>query len=183
MRPVDLSRTLADSHWKCAPSKVPGRAEPRPRQLFGSGRPSVIRQPPCCSRSSSAAPLSNSWLPTDVKSTPTWLSASTAGSSKNRADTSGDAPTKSPPPTTTLFGSCAFSRATQAASASAPPAATRGPSELAPKRPGDCSVPWKSLNAMILAWTGAGAGAVAQPVASSAAAASTAKARSRDAGV
>ena len=44
------------------------RAEPRPLQLFGSGTPSVILQPPFCRRSSSAEPLSNSWLPTALNS-------------------------------------------------------------------------------------------------------------------
>ena len=112
VRPVAFSITLADSHLNRAPSNVPGAREPRPLQLFGSGWPSVILQPPFCRRFSSAEPLSNSWLPTEVKSTPTWFSTSTAGSSKNSAEISGDAPTKSPPPTTTLCGFCAFRRAT-----------------------------------------------------------------------
>jgi hypothetical protein len=50
VRPVAFSITLADSHLKCAPSNVPGVAEPRPLQLFGSGWPLVILQPPFCSR-------------------------------------------------------------------------------------------------------------------------------------
>ncbi len=158
MRPVAVCTTLAASHWKCAPSNVPGAFEPRPLQLFGSGWPAVILQPPCCNRSSSAAPLSNSWLPTEVKSTPTRLSASTVGSSKNSADTSGDAPTRSPPATTTLSGLRDFSRATHAASASAPPTAGRCSAfAFSAKRPGDCRFPWKSLKAMILTVTGADA--------------------------
>jgi len=109
---VAVSITLADSHLNLAPSKVPGAREPRPRQLFASGWPLVILQPPFCSRFSSAEPLSNSWLPTDVKSTPTWFITSTAGSSKNSAEISGEAPMKSPPPTTALRGFWLFRRAT-----------------------------------------------------------------------
>ena len=39
VRPVASSITLAASHLYFAPSKVPGAPEPRPLQLFGSGRP------------------------------------------------------------------------------------------------------------------------------------------------
>jgi hypothetical protein len=56
--------------------------------------------------------MSNSWLPTALNSSPILLSVSTAGSSKNRAEISGDAPMKSPAPTTTLFTFWAFMRCT-----------------------------------------------------------------------
>ena len=108
---------------------------------------------------------------------------STAGSSENSADTSGEAPTRSPAATTTLFGLCAFSRATWAASASAPPTAGRsGACALLPKRPGDCRLPWKSLNARILTvtaadGTGGGAAVVAQPAIVAASSAAGTRAR------
>ena len=43
---------------------------------------------------------------------PIWFNVSTAGSSKNSADTSGVAPIRSPPPTTTVLGLAARMRAT-----------------------------------------------------------------------
>ena len=53
-------------------------------------------QPPFCMRSSSARPLSNSWLPTDAKSTCMRFIASIAGSLANSWLTSGAAPMPSP---------------------------------------------------------------------------------------
>ena len=144
VRPVAVSKTLAESHLNLAPSNVPGAAEPRPLQLFGSGLPLVILQPPVCRRRSSTAPLSNSWLPTALNSTPILFSVSIAGSSKNRADTSGEAPMKSPAPTTTLSGFCAFSLATCPARNSAPPTGGRGCAAaevLTPNVPGDSRLP------------------------------------------
>ena len=82
-------------------------------------------QPPRCRRSSSAEPLSNSWLPTALNSRPMRFSVSTAGSSWNSDEISGDAPIMSPAPTTTFSGFCAFSFATCAAMNSAPPTGGR----------------------------------------------------------
>src|SRR6476619_681653 len=62
-------------------------------------------------RSSSPAPSSNSWLPTLARSSPARPSASTVDSSWNAAESSGDAPIRSPVATVIVFG-----RATSSAS-------------------------------------------------------------------
>ena len=59
-------------------------------------QPSTGRQPPFWMRISSALPLSNSWLPTEAKSTFIRLVAMVMGSSKKSPLASGLAPMLSP---------------------------------------------------------------------------------------
>ncbi len=80
-------------------------------------QPSTGRQPPFWIRRSSAAPLSNSWLPTDAKSTFIRLVATVIGSSKKSPFASGLAPMLSPaktvaswPPYTARLSLTAFAR-------------------------------------------------------------------------
>ena len=137
--------TLADSHLNLAPSNGTGVPTLAPLQLLASAWPAVVLQPPFCRRSSSAVPLSNSWLPTALNSRPMRLSVSTEGSSKNSEEISGEAPIESPAPTTTVSGLAFFSASTCAAMKSAPPTGGRlaaGTAAVWPNVPGDSSVPW-----------------------------------------
>ena len=68
--PVRVSITLADRYLNLAPAK------PVP-----SWQPSVGWQPPFCIRLSSSSPSSNSWLPTEVRLSPSRFMASIVGSS------------------------------------------------------------------------------------------------------
>ena len=98
-------------------------------------------------RFSSAAPSSNSWLPTAFRSSPIWFIASIVGSSWKSADSSGDAPIRSPADTTSVLRfSAAFVRM-WVARYSAPPAGTRGELGSGAIVPGvvDSRWPWKSL--------------------------------------
>lgn len=70
-----------------------------------------LAQPPFFMRRSSVWPLSNSWLPTALKSIFIAFTASMVGSSRNSADTSGEAPIMSPAETTALFSFFALSDA------------------------------------------------------------------------
>ena len=87
--------TLAARYWNPAPAN--GSTAQGWRLVYFS-------HPPFCMRSSSAEPLSNSWLPTDANSSPAMLSALIVGSSRNSAELIGLAPIKSPAATVTLFG-------------------------------------------------------------------------------
>ena len=87
--PVRVSITLADRNLKLAPAK------PVP-----SWQPSVGWQPPFCIRLSSFSPSSNSWLPTEVRPSPSRFIASIVGSSWKSAESSGLAPIRSPAATT-----------------------------------------------------------------------------------
>ena len=126
-------------------------------------------------RSSSVAPLSNSWLPTALTSSPIAPSASTVGSSWNSADSSGVAPIRSPAATKMWFGFFARNSATAVARCSAPPAGTLivfvGSAGSLMRMPpcGAFRLPWKSLIARIFTCTGVAGGGVAQPVSSAAA--------------
>jgi hypothetical protein len=159
-----------------------------PSKGFGPVQPSLGWQPPRCMRSSSPAPLSNSWLPTAAICRPIRLSDSTDGSSRNSADSSGDAPIRSPAATTAWFGFSALAAAMAVARCSAPPAGTvmnlPGCAGSGVRMPpsGGIRLPWKSLMAMTFTRTGpaaigvdagggAGAGAVAQPASTAAQAA------------
>ena len=103
--PVDVADDVGRQPLELRAFERHRRARPRRRgSCSGRRAPFVILQPPFCRRSSSAKPLSNSWLPTALNSRPMRFSVSTDGSSKNSAEISGDAPMKSPAPTTTLFG-------------------------------------------------------------------------------
>jgi peptidyl-prolyl cis-trans isomerase D len=53
-------------------------------------------QPPACIRHSSRGPLSNSWLPTALRSRPTRFIAAIVGSSRKAPETRGEAPIRSP---------------------------------------------------------------------------------------
>ena len=80
------SRRPGTRSWSCRPGAR------RARRCS----PSTGWQPPFWMRSSSALPLSNSWLPTDAKSTFIRLEAIVIGSSKKRPFASGLAPMLSP---------------------------------------------------------------------------------------
>ena len=88
------------------------------------------------------------------------LSASIVGSSRNSADSSGLAPTRSPAATISVFGLRRDSLRTCVARNSAPPAGTRSRrrSVRRPIRPevADSRCPWKSL--MPSSWTFTGSG-------------------------
>lgn len=90
------------------PKFAPGKA------LFTRHGSSAVflAQPPFFMRSSSVWPLSNSWLPTALKSIFIAFTASMVDSSRNSADTSGEAPIMSPADTTALFSFFALSDAT-----------------------------------------------------------------------
>src|SRR3954453_4991286 len=60
-------------------------------------------QPPYCMRCSSRYPSSNSWLPTAVASSPRAFMASMVGSSWKAADSSGEAPMRSPAATVAVL--------------------------------------------------------------------------------
>ena len=123
-------------------------------------------------RSSSAAPLSNSWLPTAEISSPIRLRLSMVGSSRNSALTSGDAPIKSPAATNTLLAWPLRNSATALDRNSEPPASTftvlpglAGSAMRMPPRAGR-RLPWKSLMASTRTFTGSvatGVDGVAQP--------------------
>ena len=93
------------------PAGAPARSRWRPgtrksraaRTACRRAQPSLGWQPPRWSRSSSAAPSSNSWLPTALTSSPISFSASIVGSSWNSDDSSGLAPTRSPAATTSVL--------------------------------------------------------------------------------
>ena len=147
--PLRVSNVLAARYLKLAP-------------LNGCGplQPSAGWQPPFCIRSSSAAPLSNSWLPTALTSRPIRPSDSIVGSSRNRAESSGVAPIKSPAATKMWFGFLARNCATAVARCSLPPAGTSmvlvasaGSLMRMPPR-GGLRLPWKSLIASSLTLTG-----------------------------
>jgi hypothetical protein len=69
---------------------------PPPGSAYGAPVQPVAEQPPFWMRVSSAEPLSNSWLPTDEKSTFIRLVTMVAGSSWNNPFASGLAPMLSP---------------------------------------------------------------------------------------
>ena len=80
-----------------------GTGSRRPRSPCHPGRSSApfapspsSRQPPCCIRCSSRQPSSNSWLPTEATCRPILFMASMVGSSWNAAESSGEAPIRSP---------------------------------------------------------------------------------------
>ena len=86
-----------------------GGEEPELRageRLDRAGRRLVcFAQPPFCIRSSSALPLSNSWLPTALYSTPTQVHRGDRRLVEEQSDeTSGEAPIMSPAETVTLCG-------------------------------------------------------------------------------
>ena len=101
--------------------------------------------------------------------------ASIVGSSRNRADTSGVAPIMSPDDVITWFGLRDASSRTSVAKRAAPPAGTKTSrpvaSAVAPPSGarigtvGASRLPWKSLNAISLTFSGVSTagGAVAQP--------------------
>ncbi len=146
--------------------------------------------PPVCLRLSSSTPRSNSWLPTELKSTPIRFIASIVGSSRNSADTSGDAPIMSPDDVMTWFGFCAASFLIIVAKRPTPPAGTAtSRSVCAGDRPsagarivicGGSRLPWKSLKAISLTFSGPslGAGLVPAQAASAALRSSVANDRS-----
>jgi hypothetical protein len=77
---------------------------PPPGSAYGAPvQPSTGWQPPYWIRSSSCRPLSNSWLPTEEKSTFMRLLITIAGSSWNSALASGEAPMASPAITVASF--------------------------------------------------------------------------------
>ena len=130
----DCATTFAERYWNPAP------ANPSP-----SWQPSEGWHPPICIRRSSSWPRSNSWLPTDATASFIALSDSIAGSSWKSAETSGDAPIRSPAATMMEFGFRArwFSRCV--ARYSAPPAGVPPTTPFAPA--GGSRFPWKSLRA------------------------------------
>ena len=95
--PVASTTTLAARYWKSAPG-IDVRWSRRRRRAYGARavQPSTGRQPPFWMRRSSSLPLSNSWLPTEAKSTFIRLVAMVIGSSKKRPFASGLAPMLSP---------------------------------------------------------------------------------------
>src|SRR5919202_1618017 len=91
--PLSVS-TFAERYWKKAPGY---RFVVRPSgSVYGAPTQPSGEQPPCAMRSSSAAPLSNSWLPTEAKSARMRFVTIVAGSSLKRPLTSGEAPMLSP---------------------------------------------------------------------------------------
>ena len=95
VRPLSSRTTLAERYWKSAPGYR--LVVPPPSQPYGAAvQPTSARQPPFWMRSSSAAPLSNSWLPTDAKSAFIRLVTIVEGSPKKSPSTSGLAPMLSP---------------------------------------------------------------------------------------
>src|SRR5262245_8333928 len=93
--PVASTTTLADRYLKSAPGKTLV-VLPLASAYGAAVHPSGTLQPPFWMRSSSWLPLSNSWLPTDPKSTCMRLVATVIGSSKKRPLASGLAPMLSP---------------------------------------------------------------------------------------
>ena len=110
-------------------------------------------QPPCCMRRRCAAPRSNSWFPTPLKSRPARFIASIVGSSSNAADASGDAPKRSPAETKAKLGLRARRRPTSVASRATPPARTLAPPTVT-LSVGGSRLPWKSLIAAMVTLTG-----------------------------
>ena len=118
------------------------------------------RQPPVCIRSSSCQPSSNSWLPTEAASRPIPFSASIVGSSWNAADSSGEAPIRSPAATVTESCPLAAAAARRSfrwvARYAAPPA---GMPLMLPLEPvAGSRLPWKSLMASSWIWVCVGLG-------------------------
>src|SRR3954469_8969118 len=123
MRPLDSRTTFALRNRKSAPVKL----------QFGRG--SSGRQPPFCMHSSSSAPSSNSWLPTELTSRPRSFIASIVGSSWNSAESRGLAPMRSPADTTTVRrGLRASSALTWVARYSMPPARSQARRPVPPRR-------------------------------------------------
>ena len=130
--PVSSTITLAARNSKSAPAK------PSP-----SRSPSMGCDPPLAMRSNSAGPSSNSWLPTALMSRPRRFMASMVGSSWNRAETSGEAPIRSPAETK-------IDSPGAAASAAARFVARKSARPVPPKLPDEVAMfPWKSLMARI----------------------------------
>ncbi len=114
-------------------------------------------------RSASAAarpmPLSNSWLPTEARLSPSRFIASIVGSSRKYAEASGDAPIRSPAATVMLFGwPAARVRAPRRAAPPrrrAPSGSCRRACVIATGSGGVSILPWKSLIARICTSIGA----------------------------
>ena len=62
----------------------------------------VAAQPPLMRRRNSTMPASNSWLPKELTSSPMSFSTSIVDSWRKSEETSGEAPTRSPPAIITL---------------------------------------------------------------------------------
>ena len=111
LMPVAGSSVRPSSVRTVLAARKPNRAPMKGWLIWQGWRAVNFSQPPCCRRSSSRQPRSNSWLPTALKSICMALTASMVGSSRNSDDSSGDAPTMSPAETTAWCGPRALSAA------------------------------------------------------------------------